>query len=190
MPLESTPTKSNRSSDSLPEVCADDDGDHSTAALAKEQQRGLEELWDKRGTKYGRIMKEFSHRRCHTQEYYTGQIFLAQKRYEKGVGFCTLRVFFGRYLKREIKKLKEKDRNWMAVLLEGLKVELGAVSKEYDYLDYEYIRQCKMEWAKRYPVTPFWYDNEDISSSDGYPRSTTRSGRSTTRSSTTPQSFV
>ncbi|KAK2033980.1 hypothetical protein LX32DRAFT_648714 [Colletotrichum zoysiae] len=189
-PLESTPTESNLSSDSPPEVCADHDGDRSPAALAKEQQRGLEELWDKRETKYERIMVEFANRRYRTHEYCEGQIFLAKKRYENGVGFCTLRLFFGRFLKREIKKLKEKERNGMAVLLEGAKIELGAVTKEYDYLDYAYIRQCKIEWGKRYPVTPFWYDNEDVSSSDGYPRSTTRSSTSTTRSSTTPQSFV
>ncbi|KAK1579654.1 uncharacterized protein LY79DRAFT_592694 [Colletotrichum navitas] len=169
MPIGGMSSESSRSSDSMPEVCAENDWDNSPAGLARKQCRGLYELWDKRDSKYEDIRLQFAHNRYRTRQYYEGQILLAQRKYEQGVGCCTLRLFFSRFLRRELKNIGEKEQNAMNVLLKGETIERVAVTSKFSDREENYIIQCRTRWAKKYPATPFWYDEqEELSTSGDY----------------------
>ncbi|EFQ31872.1 uncharacterized protein GLRG_07016 [Colletotrichum graminicola M1.001] len=169
MPVGGMPNEPSRSSDSLPAVCSDKDWDNSPAGLARKQCRGLYELWDKRDSKYEDIRLQFARNRYRTRQYYEGQILLAQRKYEQGMGCCMLKLFFGRLLRRELKSICEKEQNAMNVLLKGETIERVAVTNKFADWEENYIIQCRKECARRYPATPFWYDEqEELSTSGDY----------------------
>ncbi|KAK1982737.1 hypothetical protein LZ30DRAFT_589987 [Colletotrichum cereale] len=162
--LEGTSSESSRSSDSLPEACADNDVDDSPAGLAGKQHRGLNELRDKRDSKYEHIRGKFAQQRDQTRRYYETQRAEAEESYENGMCSCTFQLFFRQYLQQELADIYERERNGMVVLLEGERIESGAVERKHEDRERNYIRQCRKEWAKEHPTAPFWYDGEETSS--------------------------
>ncbi|KZL63122.1 hypothetical protein CI238_10277 [Colletotrichum incanum] len=145
-------------SDSALETCAGSGIDKSPTDLASQQHRGLDGLRDKRDGTFENIRSKFARQRDQSQQYFDSKRALIRERYRNGACCWTFKFFFQQSLRRELEDIYNREKNGMVVLLEGERIERGLVERKYEDWERNYIRECRKEWAKKYPATPFWYD--------------------------------
>ncbi|KAJ0160514.1 hypothetical protein CTA2_7827 [Colletotrichum tanaceti] len=148
---------------------ADDDDDDENLniitpadLLVVQQKNGLDGLRAGRDRKLRRIRRAFDHQRTRTQQHFARRRAEAADAYDAGLCDCRLNFLsFRRSLRLELDDIREQERNGIVVLLEGERIERGAAERRHDDREKSYIRECREEWARTCPATPFWYEGSE-----------------------------
>ncbi|GJC84369.1 hypothetical protein ColLi_07207 [Colletotrichum liriopes] len=156
--LEDSFSEPKSPSGSVVDACAGKGIAEPSTDLASQQHRGLDGLRNKRDGRFENIRSKFARQKDQSQQHFERRRALVKESYANGICCCTFKLFFEQSLRRELEGIYKREKNGMDVLLEGERIERGLVERKYEDWERNYIRECRKEWTKKYPATPFWYD--------------------------------